>query len=106
MYFENQDEMERGDNPKSIQCYMNDTGASEKDAREFIRSLISATWKKVNEERGASSSFSETFIEFGMNCARMSQCMYLHGDGHGIEDRETKDRVLALLVHPIPIPED
>nr|QWQ79604.1 TPS46 [Juglans sigillata] len=102
------DEIERGDNPKSIQCYMNDTGASEKDAREFIRSLISATWKKVNEELGgtASSSFSETFIEIGMNCARMSQCMYQHGDGHGIVDRETKDRVLALLIHPIPIPED
>nr|QWQ79612.1 TPS54 [Juglans sigillata] len=98
------DEIKRGDNPKSIQCYMNDTGASEKDAREFIRSLISATWKKVNEERGASSSFSETFIEIGMNCARMSQCIYQHGDGHGIEDRETKDRVLALFVHPIPIP--
>ncbi|KAG6654989.1 myrcene synthase, chloroplastic-like [Carya illinoinensis] len=100
------EELARGDNPKSIQCYMNDTGASEEDAREFIRNLISATWMKYNEEIAASSPFSETFIHIGMNFARMSQCMYQYGDGHGIEDRETKDRVLALLIHPIPLPKD
>ena len=44
---ENQDELKRGDVPKSIQCYMNETGASEEDAREYIRCLISATWKKM-----------------------------------------------------------
>jgi (-)-alpha-terpineol synthase len=98
-----QDELERGDVPKSIQCYMNETGASEEDAREYIRSLISATWKKMNEEAAASSPFSQTFIEIAMNLARMAQCMYQHGDGHGVEDRETKDRVLSLLIHPIPL---
>ncbi|KAG2709344.1 hypothetical protein I3843_05G213100 [Carya illinoinensis] len=97
------DELERGDVPKSIQCYMNDTGASEEVAREYIRSLISTTWKKFNEERAANSPFSETFIEIAMNVARMAQCMYEHGDGHGIGNQETKDRVLALLIHPISL---
>ncbi|XP_041012261.1 myrcene synthase, chloroplastic-like [Juglans microcarpa x Juglans regia] len=100
------EELERGDNPKSIQCYMNDTGASEDDAREYIRNLISATWMKYNEEIATSSPFSETFIHIGMNFARMSQCMYQHGDGHSIEYHESKDRVLALLIHPIPLPKD
>ncbi|XP_041011494.1 myrcene synthase, chloroplastic-like [Juglans microcarpa x Juglans regia] len=95
-------EVERGDVPKSIQCHMNDTGASEEDAREYIRSLIGTTWKKFNEERTANSSpFPETFVEIVMNFARMAQCMYQHGDGHGVEYGETKDRVLALLIHPI-----
>ncbi|XP_059431229.1 myrcene synthase, chloroplastic-like [Corylus avellana] len=97
------DELERGDVPKSIQCYMNETGASEVDAREYIKSLISETWKKMNKEGAASSPFSQTFIEIAMNLARMAQCMYQHGDGHGVEDRETKDRVLSLLIHPIPL---
>jgi (-)-alpha-terpineol synthase len=102
-----QDELERGDIPKSIQCYMNETGASEEDARDYIRSLISATWKKMNEERRtASSPFSQTLIEIAMNVARMAQCMYLHGDGHGVQDRETKDRVLSLFIHPIPLHRD
>ncbi|KAG6642222.1 hypothetical protein CIPAW_09G127800 [Carya illinoinensis] len=72
---------ERGDNPKSIQCYMNDTGASEEDAREYIWNLISATWKKYNEELAASSPFCEAFIQIGLNFARMSQCMYQYVDG-------------------------
>jgi (-)-alpha-terpineol synthase len=49
----------------------------------------------MNEEaRAASSPFSRTFIEIVMNLARTAQCIYLHGDGHGVEDRETKDNVL------------
>uniref|UniRef100_A0A2N9HUY7 Uncharacterized protein n=1 Tax=Fagus sylvatica TaxID=28930 RepID=A0A2N9HUY7_FAGSY len=97
------DELERGDVPKSIQCYMNETGASEKDAREYIRCLIMVTWKKMNEERATTSPFSQTFIEIAMNLARMGQCMYQYGDGHGIVDRETKDRILSLLIKPIPL---
>ncbi|KAG7944362.1 hypothetical protein I3843_15G097000 [Carya illinoinensis] len=97
------DELKRGDNPKSIQCYMNDTGATEEDARQHMKSLISATWKAINGNRIASSPFSETYNEIAMNIARASQFMYQHGDGHGIVDRETKDRVLALFIHPIPI---
>jgi (-)-alpha-terpineol synthase len=97
----NQDELERGDVPKSIQCYMNETGATEEDAREYIRCLISATWKKMNEEQALSSPFNQTFFETTMNLARMAQCMYQHGDGHGIGDRETKDCILSLLIKPI-----
>lgn len=99
-----QDELERGDVPKSIQCYMNETGASEEDAREYIRSLISDTWKKMNEEVvAANSPFSQTFIDTTMNLARMAQCIYLHGDGHGVEDRLTKDAILSLFIDPIPL---
>ncbi|OAY36018.1 terpene synthase 10 [Manihot esculenta] len=96
------DELKRGDVPKSIQCYMHETGASEKEARDHIRFLISETWKEMNEEKSTYSPFSETFISIAFNLARMAQCMYQHGDGHGIEDRETKDRVVSLLVQPIP----
>ena len=52
------------------------------------------------------SPFPETFIGIETNLARMAQCMYQHGDGHGIEDGETKDRVLSLLVEPIPLDND
>uniref|UniRef100_A0A2C9UWS1 Uncharacterized protein n=1 Tax=Manihot esculenta TaxID=3983 RepID=A0A2C9UWS1_MANES len=101
-YLKRADELKRGDVPKSIQCYMHETGASEKEARDHIRFLISETWKEMNEEKSTYSPFSETFISIAFNLARMAQCMYQHGDGHGIEDRETKDRVVSLLVQPIP----
>ena len=81
---------------------MNETGASEEDAREYIRCMISATCKKMNEVRVASSPFSQTYIDISFNFARMAQFMYQHGDGHGAGNHETKDRVLSLLIHPIP----
>ncbi|OMO55881.1 hypothetical protein CCACVL1_26937 [Corchorus capsularis] len=95
------DEIKRGDVPKSIQCYMHETGSSEEEARKHIRKLIDATWKKMNEDRIAHPPSSHTFVQIALNLARMAQCMYQHGDGHGIEDHETKDRVLSLLIFPI-----
>ncbi|KAM7500252.1 hypothetical protein LguiA_024666 [Lonicera macranthoides] len=98
------DELKRGDIPKSIQCYMHETGASEEKAREHIHYLISETWKKMNEDRVIKNSpFNQIFVETALNLARMAQCMYEHGDGHGIEHRETKDRILSLIINPIPL---
>ncbi|KAE9444817.1 hypothetical protein C3L33_23285, partial [Rhododendron williamsianum] len=96
--------MERGDNPKSIQCYMHETGASEEDARDHIKYLIGKTWEKMNEERLADHSpFSKILVEIAMNIARASQCMYQYGDGHGAQGQETKDRVLSLFINPVPL---
>uniref|UniRef100_A0A7N2MHK7 Uncharacterized protein n=1 Tax=Quercus lobata TaxID=97700 RepID=A0A7N2MHK7_QUELO len=95
-------ELKRGDVPKSIQCYMNETGASENDAREYVKSLISTAWKKVNEERVASSPFCQKFIEIAMNLARMGHFMYQYGDGFSVANRKTKDSILSLLIQPIP----
>ncbi|KAG2700906.1 hypothetical protein I3760_06G019100 [Carya illinoinensis] len=102
------DELKRGDVPKSIQCYMNETGVDvdEDDAREYIRSLISATWKKMNKEQLFTSPLPKIYVESAINLARMAQCTYQHGDGHGVQDGDTKDRVLSLLVHPIHIDKD
>ncbi|PON37415.1 Squalene/phytoene synthase [Parasponia andersonii] len=97
------DELKRGDVPKSIQCYMHEAGVSEDEARRHIKLLIDETWKHLNEDRVADSRFPKAFIEIATNLSRMAQCMYQYGDGHGIQDRETKDRVLSLLVNPIPL---
>ncbi|KAJ9685395.1 hypothetical protein PVL29_017433 [Vitis rotundifolia] len=97
------DELKRGDVPKSIQCYMYETSASEDDARKYIGFLIDQTWKKMNEQRNLNSPFSQTFIEMAMNIPRMSQCMYLYRDGYGVQDRETKDHVKTLFIEPISL---
>ncbi|XVF88975.1 hypothetical protein PTKIN_Ptkin19aG0094600 [Pterospermum kingtungense] len=98
------DELKRGDVLKAIQSYMNDSGASEEEAGEHIWKLIDVTWKKMNEDLISKSIFSEKFIEICMNLPRMSHSMYQYGDGQGIVDGMTKDRVLSLIVHPIPAP--
>ncbi|KAH0635813.1 hypothetical protein KY289_035728 [Solanum tuberosum] len=54
------DEMKRGDVPKSIQCYMNEKGGSEEDARKHINFMIKETWKMINNSGNCASPSSET----------------------------------------------
>nr|B3TPQ7.1 RecName: Full=Alpha-terpineol synthase, chloroplastic; Short=Mg17; Flags: Precursor [Magnolia grandiflora]ACC66282.1 alpha-terpineol synthase [Magnolia grandiflora] len=98
------DELERGDVPKSIQCYMHENTASEVVAREQMRARISDIWKKMNKDV-ALSPLPQPFKAAAVNLARMAQCMYQHGDGHGNPHRESKDHILSLVVEPIQLME-
>ncbi|KAI3445261.1 hypothetical protein Pfo_001926 [Paulownia fortunei] len=96
------DEMKRGDVPKSIQCYMNETGgARREEAREYVRLLIYETWKKMNEERVADSPFPQNLVRIAVDFGRIALYIYQHGDGHGIQFPQTKDRISSLLFEPI-----
>ncbi|KAL8217016.1 hypothetical protein R6Q57_023853 [Mikania cordata] len=96
------DELARGDNLKSMECYMRDTGATEEEARGYIKELVSDTWKKLNKERNAiaSSKYSGEYIEFATNLSRMAQFVYGEGDGHGHPDI-LNSHVLSLIFNPI-----
>ncbi|XP_028772658.1 myrcene synthase, chloroplastic-like [Neltuma alba] len=89
-----------GDIPKSVECYMNETGASEAKARRQINSLICETWKEMNKEV-SNSSCSGSFMEVAVNLVRMCMCEYQHGDGHIVQDDETKKRIISLFCQPI-----
>ncbi|CAN4078283.1 unnamed protein product [Withania somnifera] len=97
------DEIKKGDYLKSIQCYMHESKSSEENARKYIKNIIDETWKKMNRDILRDPSFSKDFRRTAMNLARIAQCMYQHGDGFGIPDRETKDRILTLFFEPIPL---
>ncbi|KAI7751357.1 hypothetical protein M8C21_023454, partial [Ambrosia artemisiifolia] len=85
------DKLARGDIPKSIQCYMHESGATEEEARKYIKEMIRDTWKKLNKERMcANSQYSR----------EMAQFMYGEGDGHGRPDI-TKSHLSSLLFNPI-----
>ncbi|KAK9014942.1 hypothetical protein V6N11_006077 [Hibiscus sabdariffa] len=98
------DELKRGDVLKFIQCYMQEIGSSDAEAREHVRKLIDETWRKMNEEylSMAHSTSSPTFVQITLNVARMAHCMYQYGDGYGIVDQMTRHRALLLLVSSIP----
>ncbi|KAK1429360.1 hypothetical protein QVD17_11568 [Tagetes erecta] len=98
------DEMERGDISKSIQCYMHETGATEEEARRYIKDLILDAWKKINKVRVRANSdqFSHEYNECASNMARMAQFMYHEGDGHG-RPEITKSYLSSLLFNPIEV---
>ncbi|KAJ0755058.1 putative R-linalool synthase [Helianthus annuus] len=95
------DELARGDTPKSIQCYMNESGATEDEARRYINMLIMETWKKLNKEReNAKSQLLREFIDFAMDGVRAAQFTYGKGDGHG-RPNTNKSHVQSLLLNPV-----
>ncbi|PWA93667.1 camphene synthase [Artemisia annua] len=96
------DEMARGDVPKSIQCYMHETGATEEEARAHVRSLIIKVWQKLNKERaGLTTTYLKEFGECAANFGRMAQFMYQVADGHGHNIDLTEAYVLSLVLNPI-----
>ncbi|KAL8091731.1 beta-bisabolene synthase-like [Apium graveolens] len=98
-------ELARGDNLKAVQCYMNDTGASEEVSRKHVESLVYETWKILNKDLVGSYPFSEPFVSANPNIARTSQTFYQYGDGHGIPQHWTKDHLKSLLVEPFALSE-
>ncbi|CAL9152066.1 unnamed protein product, partial [Musa hybrid cultivar] len=95
------DELERGDVPKSIQCYMHESGLSEYAAREHIRRLIRGNWRAINGDRSFTSRFEENLKMIAINIPRMAHCMYQYGDGYGKPDGVIEDRIRSLLIEPI-----
>ena len=95
--------MKRGDVPKSIQCYMKETGCSEEDARKHIKQLIDTALKRMNKEILMENPI-KNFRDTAMNLGRISLCMYQHGDGYGLPHSETKKNLMPLVVQPFSMP--
>ncbi|KAL3752986.1 hypothetical protein ACJRO7_000390, partial [Eucalyptus globulus] len=43
-------ELARGDNFKALECYMNETDASEEAMREHVRQMVHEIWKRMNKD--------------------------------------------------------
>ncbi|KAK2996200.1 hypothetical protein RJ639_025362 [Escallonia herrerae] len=95
-------ELERGDSPSSILCYMQEARVSEELARKHIRRIIINAWKQINNQYIIQTpTVLQPFIKCSINTARVAHFIYQNGDGFGVQDRETRDQVLSLLIEPL-----
>lgn len=94
--------METGDVSDAIQCYMNETGASEADSHEHLKCMIHETWKHMNQE-AFNSPLSENFKYVVINLTRSALLFYQHGDGYTLPDHKTKNRIQSLIVQSISV---
>ncbi|XP_031394710.1 monoterpene synthase-like isoform X2 [Punica granatum] len=93
-----------GDKLNSLECFMNETGASEEEARKHIKYLVRETWKTLNKDIfDDNCRFSGPFVTACLNLARASHWIYRYGDGHGIRSEEAKEHLISALVDPVPI---
>lgn len=101
-----QDEMARGDVPKSIQCYMNENGVTEEAAAmNHVKELVRKGWKKLTKYKMEKTLPAST-VQRLLSLVRRSHCIYQHGDGHGVQDGETQRLMSNLLFDPIPFSPD
>ncbi|KAL3643356.1 hypothetical protein CASFOL_014171 [Castilleja foliolosa] len=98
------EELERGDAPSSILCYMREVNATESEARDHIRKLIIESWKKMNELFTVCPHSQQPMIKYIVNIARVVNFIYQNGDGYGVQYRETRKQVLSCLIEPLPLP--
>ncbi|KAK2990981.1 hypothetical protein RJ640_005463 [Escallonia rubra] len=96
-------ELERGDASSSILCYMKEANVSEEVARDHIRSIIMQTWKNVSNQFLIQPPSLQPFAKCTVNIARVAQFIYQNGDGFGVQDRETRDHVLSMLIEPLAV---
>ncbi|KAF5943686.1 hypothetical protein HYC85_017763 [Camellia sinensis] len=96
-------ELERGDAPSSILCFMREANVSEEIAREHIRTTIKDTWDKINHEFITQSPSLQPFVKYTINTARVAHFIYQHGDGFSNQDRETRAQVLSMLIEPLKL---
>nr|KYP44298.1 hypothetical protein KK1_034209 [Cajanus cajan] len=96
------DEMGRGETSNSILSYMNETGCSEEEARQYCNFLIDKEWKYLNKFLVMDSPFPKSFIQLIMNLLRISHCTYQNGDGFG-QQGVLKNRIKSVLVNPVSV---
>ncbi|KAE8670582.1 Alpha-farnesene synthase [Hibiscus syriacus] len=96
-------EKERGDAPSSILCYMREMNVSEKEAEEHIKKMISKTWMKINRQclrtQPPDLLLPSSFVKVTVNVGRMVH-LYQFGDGFGVQDRQTRNHILCVLIDP------
>ncbi|CAL0333907.1 unnamed protein product [Lupinus luteus] len=100
-YLTKASELQRGEEAKSIACYMYENGVSYEGAYKHIQSLLGENWKRLNKVRVTSSPFPKHFVEIATNMARISGYFYLSGDRLGAPDDAAKNSIWSLIIEPI-----
>ncbi|KAL8094372.1 hypothetical protein AgCh_036051 [Apium graveolens] len=96
-----QDELARGDVPKSIQCH---TGTTEEVAQTEMRALMRKKWREINVCQVRDMPLPRSFVAIMLNAGRSAHYIYCNSDGFAGQDGRNKDnKLFQLTVQPIPM---
>ncbi|KAD3641182.1 hypothetical protein E3N88_30406 [Mikania micrantha] len=97
------EEQERGHVASSVECYRNETGASEKEACEYILKQVEDAWKVINQESLRPTEVPFPLLMPAINLARMADVLYDVGDGFTHAGKEIINHIKSLFLHPAVI---
>ncbi|KAF7848704.1 hypothetical protein BT93_L1721 [Corymbia citriodora subsp. variegata] len=98
-------EIDRGDAPSSVVCYMREAKVSEDVARKHMKGLINQAWKNMNAHcfHNAETPLLQSYIDVTVNAARSAHMLYQFGDGFGIQNGNIGQRILSTVIEPLAI---
>ncbi|PKI35379.1 hypothetical protein CRG98_044227 [Punica granatum] len=100
-YLQKACQLAAGDKLNSVECYINESGASNEEAGEHIWNLVHETWKALNRDAFTDKyRLPGPFVEACLNLARASHWIYRYGDGHEARSQEAKEQLMSILVRP------
>ncbi|KAM0048233.1 putative beta-farnesene synthase [Helianthus debilis subsp. tardiflorus] len=98
-----QEEQERGHVASSIECYQKETGASEKEACEFISNMVEDAWKAINRESLGPTDIPFPLLPSTINFARACDVIYKVNNSYTHARKDMINHIKSLLVHPLDI---
>ncbi|XP_050226723.1 probable terpene synthase 6 [Mercurialis annua] len=90
-------EQKRGDCPSSVECYMKENDASEKEAVAAIQKKCVNAWKDINEQRMRPTDVSGVLYKLFLNLSRVMDVLYKYHDGYTFP-AYVKDDVKSLFL--------
>ncbi|KAI7751279.1 hypothetical protein M8C21_003871 [Ambrosia artemisiifolia] len=96
-------EQERGHVASSIECYQKETGATEKEACEFILKKVEEEWKVINRESLRPTQIPFPLLMPVINLARVCDVLYKLNDGFTHAGEEMINHIKSVLIHPAVI---
>ncbi|RWR93513.1 terpene synthase 1 [Cinnamomum micranthum f. kanehirae] len=99
----NESEQERGHVASSVQLYMKENECTYDEACVMLQGKVERAWKDINKECLKPTPVPMPFLVRVVNLARVIEVLYQNRDGYTDSTHETKERILSVLVNPIPI---
>ncbi|XP_058092437.1 (-)-germacrene D synthase-like isoform X2 [Magnolia sinica] len=96
-------EQTRGHVASAVQCYMNENGASEQEARDKFREMITMAWKDINQECLRPTSIPMPLLMRVINLTNVIETLYMHEDGYTNSSGATKVKITTVLIKPISV---
>ncbi|TXG67320.1 hypothetical protein EZV62_008595 [Acer yangbiense] len=96
-------EQKRGHVASSVECFMNQHGATEEETCNEFRKQVRSAWKDINEECLLPTVVPMPLLTRILNLARVIDVIYKDEDGYTHAGGFLKDFVASLLINPVPI---
>ncbi|KAL6193028.1 hypothetical protein ACLB2K_034113 [Fragaria x ananassa] len=90
----------------SVECYMNQYGVGEEEAKIELTKQKEAAWKDLNQEwldLHSSNSIPNPLLQIILNLACSSEVLYNNMEGFTNSETGHKGFIYSLLVEPVPV---